>query len=272
MRPRPQKDAKGHTSGYAALLRPARPGAHVELHPPPQVVHAVLLCPGLCPAASAASGSTVYFGGRRRLPIQDLVDSSLARKGVPRRTRAYCHQRAGSHRFGRCRAARRAQRKADRHTSAQQVRNPTGQVVKKAASQGCPEQDTGAGVARAWRGRSAGLGMGCWGSGWRGHGAGVARACPVPRAAGRVGEGTHNARMYAPPRSTPQRRTHSQAVRTAAEHTAAQHALPSCTPHRCTLAILRAPPPTRTAQAAALHCPAHGARTTGIVCVLGSPR
>eukprot|EP00661_Eupelagonemidae_sp_cell13_P000086 gene85-biopygen3042 len=43
----------------------------------------------------------------------------------------------------------------------------------------------GAGVARAWRGRGAGMSYSPWGHrtvarAWRGHGAGVARACPVP--------------------------------------------------------------------------------------------
>eukprot|EP00661_Eupelagonemidae_sp_cell13_P000563 gene563-biopygen3139 len=41
------------------------------------------------------------------------------------------------------------------------------------------EQGSGAGVARAWRGRGAGYGH-FFGLGWRGRGVGVARAFPVP--------------------------------------------------------------------------------------------
>eukprot|EP00661_Eupelagonemidae_sp_cell13_P009188 gene9188-biopygen4686 len=39
-------------------------------------------------------------------------------------------------------------------------------------------QDTGAGVARGWRGRGAGC-RHFFGLGWRGRGTGMARACPV---------------------------------------------------------------------------------------------
>eukprot|EP00661_Eupelagonemidae_sp_cell13_P009872 gene9872-biopygen12266 len=51
------------------------------------------------------------------------------------------------------------------------------------ASPGIPgKQDTGAGVARAWRGRGAGNRHSFWlgWREWRGRGAGMARACPVP--------------------------------------------------------------------------------------------
>eukprot|EP00661_Eupelagonemidae_sp_cell13_P013362 gene13362-biopygen8014 len=41
-------------------------------------------------------------------------------------------------------------------------------------------KDTGAGMARAWRGRGAGRQLLAWvARTWRGHGAGLARACPA---------------------------------------------------------------------------------------------
>eukprot|EP00661_Eupelagonemidae_sp_cell13_P020415 gene20415-biopygen7058 len=53
------------------------------------------------------------------------------------------------------------------------IPRPSPVVSKSRLTQG--EQDTGAGVARAWRGRGAGY-RHFFGLGWRGRGAGTARA------------------------------------------------------------------------------------------------
>eukprot|EP00661_Eupelagonemidae_sp_cell13_P000443 gene444-biopygen21135 len=152
----------------------ARVGAHAVRHAPPHLRPASLL---------------PHPAEEPRAPCQ-AVESSLHRSGTAGRNQSDMHLNRGKGvSFGQQRLVPGAHKKEQRKVlpglnGARRCCRCDGALLlcwlPLLPPQG--EQDTGAGVARAWRGRGAGCRQFlAWGGGaWCGHGAGVVRAFPVP--------------------------------------------------------------------------------------------